>query len=327
MAKSHIYRNDVYITPVCMEVTFEQYQELKPQLEALGKRVSQGFTETIPTGQLICYWGANKNVFYYGNRWRNVSIVERHCIMIDNYNPELYLALAAMTQNRTPIVGEWLICTQSTQRPHYNTGEFVQIKSMEGLNPDREKGYFGPEFSREHFRRANVDELISKLGIFEKEEEFVLPAYWYLHRNDLDDEIKAWFIDQENGFNFFFGLERYGNATTLRGNRSFGGITTSNPNYNQYVRITPEQFKEYILDKKEEEKPSKKFPVEIDSKDAQILVQSANESTVRHALAMRWGYRIAVGSKIRVNIETYKLMRREADADYHSTLDSLFNVT
>ena len=69
---------------------------------------------------------------------------------IPSYNPELFLAIAAMTDKETPIVGEWLVCIDEMAYiiSGYKIGEF-------GKNGN-------PNITLALFRRATLQELIEK---------------------------------------------------------------------------------------------------------------------------------------------------------------------
>lgn len=97
-----------FITPVGMQVTKKQFEtDLKQQLVALGYNLSiVGNFNSFP------YLKTN-----FGLQENNIDI-SQHNIMsdngyfIDHYNPELFLALAAMTDNPDGIKGEWWKCVE-----------------------------------------------------------------------------------------------------------------------------------------------------------------------------------------------------------------------
>ena len=95
--------------PVSMKVTVEQYEkDLKEPLEKLG----------YEWGSYTCHnnrgGGLNKeypflSTNYMGRNNKIASDFEAADYHIDHYNPELFLAIAAMTEGDTPIVGEYYI--------------------------------------------------------------------------------------------------------------------------------------------------------------------------------------------------------------------------
>ena len=96
-----------FITPVCMKCTKEQYEkDLKQPLEELGYDYDLNCSMGKFENDLLCCVTHNNKPFY--------SLVGKHSgfwdmsYKIDHYNPELFLALAAMTEGDEPIIGEWV---------------------------------------------------------------------------------------------------------------------------------------------------------------------------------------------------------------------------
>lgn len=111
-----------FLTPVSMRVTQEQFEkDLKQQLIDLGYCIKH-----LGNFSSLEYLATN-----FGGCTSEVSNVHkgdklalnRHYIPV--YNPDLFLALAAMTDEPKGIVGEWLSCNGLHQktRPqdHYST--------------------------------------------------------------------------------------------------------------------------------------------------------------------------------------------------------------
>lgn len=107
--------------------------------------------------------------------------------VIDHYNPELFLALAAMTENEDPIPGEYMICIKNTTdcTPQCCTGQIFQIKSFNTC--ERGLGHMYLGWSRDHFRKATSEELIN---YFTKK----LPENWCIKGCE---ELASWVRDYE----------------------------------------------------------------------------------------------------------------------------------
>src|SRR5690554_6720795 len=89
----------IFITPVTMKVTKEEEGiELIESLEALGYRhIHKRYVGYVTTA-----WNGGHNL---------VTILDYkpdHRHIIEEYNPELFLAIAAMTEGEEWIVGEYL---------------------------------------------------------------------------------------------------------------------------------------------------------------------------------------------------------------------------
>ena len=134
--------NYKFIQPVSMRVTKEQYErDLREPL------LKMGYEEAC-----MIYW--DKNLFlatFSGvNNPFMTNIKNGRGFVIPEYNPKLFLAIAAMTDKETPIVGEWLVCIDEMAYiiSGYKVGEFVK-----NGNPNIELNWF---------RRATLQELIEK---------------------------------------------------------------------------------------------------------------------------------------------------------------------
>lgn len=93
-----------FVCPVSMECTQEEYdRDLKKPLEELGYEEyyrlpwSIFFCDGLSTSQ--------KKMGFCGKN----SITYKRTHFINHYNPELFLALASMTEGEQPIKGEWCI--------------------------------------------------------------------------------------------------------------------------------------------------------------------------------------------------------------------------
>lgn len=156
--KEHNYK---FVQPVSMQVNQEQFDYLKPKLEAMGYK---GISITRLHGDCI-YIATN-----YIDQWTFSNVVgnvkngyNRH--FIDHYNPELFLAIAAMTDAEYGIKGENWVCISSpidtftenkvykANKPINNYGAFINNNgSIDG---------FGEYGNFKKFKKATVPELIS----------------------------------------------------------------------------------------------------------------------------------------------------------------------
>ena len=100
--------NYKFIQPVSMRVTKEQYKrDLGEPLLVMGyKEVSISEWDERPI-LVTNYLGEIGNMTN-GTR-RSKDNFNRY--FIHEYNPEFFLAIAAMTKGENPIVGEWLVWT------------------------------------------------------------------------------------------------------------------------------------------------------------------------------------------------------------------------
>lgn len=151
-----------FTQPVSMQVNQEQFDSLKPKLEALGYVFSDMFFSFKRGDRFICTnsTGNNNSVNHYEEK--NKLDCNRH--FIDHYNPELFLAIAAMTDAEYGIAGEhWVFISDSRNnftkgsiykqtKPHSEYKAFIDNKGSED-------GWCGE--NEKYFRRATLPELIS----------------------------------------------------------------------------------------------------------------------------------------------------------------------
>ena len=112
----------IFTTPVAMRCTHEQYIIIKPKLETLGYTVPVRITANYK-----CYIINN-----FRNNIGELNIISAgdktnyNRIVLEEWNEELYLALAAMTNISDGINGEYLECIKSTRRPGYTKGKLYK---------------------------------------------------------------------------------------------------------------------------------------------------------------------------------------------------------
>lgn len=127
-------------TPVSMVVTQEQYErDLKSQLESLGYKESGILNPYFSPHCYLVTNAYNENDIIDNYRYSNNKDIHNR-YFIDHYNPELYLALAAMTEGDIPIVGEWVIGVNSSSVDRKYPSKVTSVKgdsfSVDGRSTD-----------------------------------------------------------------------------------------------------------------------------------------------------------------------------------------------
>lgn len=172
--------NTKFITPVSMEVTLEQYEkDLKEPLEALGYRWASCYSLSKDLAN-----GYNYLVTNYADKGLGMissgTMFKREMnstYQIKEYNPQLFLALVAMTEGVSPIIREWMYC-ESWRGDMATEGEIYQVVDIDRIwgNDDTVVSTFGK------WRKATKEELIEKFTIIRDSSgsmnEFVLPDNW-----------------------------------------------------------------------------------------------------------------------------------------------------
>lgn len=145
-----------FITPVSMKCTQEQYErDLKKPLEELGYKWDSEFdySDNIVGLNTICEYLTNFYNRDYNSLANEYSVCDE-CFLIDHYNPELFLALAAMTEGEDWIVGEYLV--------HYGgenaTNKIFKVCDLYGCNSSL--GY-AANYNKHFYRKATKEELIN----------------------------------------------------------------------------------------------------------------------------------------------------------------------
>ena len=136
-------------------------------------------------------------------------------LVIETFNRELCLALAAMTDRKKPIIGEWVVAVK--EEWDITVGKLYKIVDGDDDKDGTDNHYahiiddagdlhhFTKNFLKKHFRKATVEELIKH---FAEEKPFVLPELWYCpYENREQFEVmkehfgKDWTYCNPNGFN------------------------------------------------------------------------------------------------------------------------------
>jgi len=145
----------MFITPVSMKCTQQQYErDLKDSLLKMGYK-EQNITYWSEYPYLCTNWGSNHNGI--GNGYEYSNFVNAHNrYYIEEYNPQLFLALAAMTDDEEAIVGEYIIA-KDTKRHIPKTPERVEsidngfYKTKSNAN----------NWETEYYRKATKEEIIN----------------------------------------------------------------------------------------------------------------------------------------------------------------------
>lgn len=139
--------NYKFIQPVSMRVTEEQYErDLREPLLKMGyKEYGINFNSK----------GYDYLATNFANYNNEITNLKEECRDINNryfipdYNPKLLLAIAAMTDKESPIVGEWLVWNSVyASVGGYKIGDIVQCES--------------PNITLVGLRKATLQELINK---------------------------------------------------------------------------------------------------------------------------------------------------------------------
>lgn len=205
-------------TPVAMKVTEEQGKYLLGELRSMGYEENHEYLEG--------YIATNWNGFHYAvTITSHKPAYNRH--IIEEYNPELFLAIAAMTKDEIPIIGEWL--------SYENANLIFKVKSY-GRTNNHNYGKINKEnpSGSGHFLKATLEELINHFS--KPEETFVLPKKWKL-------EVTRENVDAVNKWRSFLG---YGSNLTPQDCVNQGGVWIKMSMEPVSELITTEQFMEHV---------------------------------------------------------------------------------
>ena len=154
-----------FIQPVSMRVTQEQYlRDLREPLLAMGYEESL-ITSFTHTPILVNNYGGRNGIL--SNTCEEAVIIEnRH--FIPDYNPEYFLAVAAMTSETFGIVGEWWKCIED--ETHYFTKDklykcvekYNNIIPTYRCNVSTKQGYTESAWHFRYFIKATLSDLINK---------------------------------------------------------------------------------------------------------------------------------------------------------------------
>jgi len=136
-----------FVTPVSMEVTKEQYRkDLKKPLKDLGYNIGVEGNG----GLLFTNGNSEPSYGYLNSRLELKSKNNRH--FINHYNPELFLALAAMTKRDMPVVEEYVIA----KKGGYPVRKVTKVMT----DGDIYHSSSDASYSKDYYRKATKEELI-----------------------------------------------------------------------------------------------------------------------------------------------------------------------
>ena len=204
-----------FTTPIAMKCTEEQFNGIKDKLVEMGY-IFYGITFGEKYRYLSSNFAKDKRCITdlaIGSKY----FKECSPIIFESFNPDLFLALAAMTDKEDGINGEWWmhpldfkLCTFES----YDIGQHAPV-----------------------FRKATAQEIIEH---FEKK-EFVLPERWCVKVGDLDaNEIILKWRRENTKYKYYSGSIGYIDCD---------GYFTEN---HLYQEITFDQFKKYVLKETEQ---------------------------------------------------------------------------
>lgn len=150
-----------FITPVSMECTREQFErDLEKQLAALGYETK--YIGDFGEISVLC-----TNYTYRSEKVTNLSPCKRNQFnrhYIDHYSPELFLALAAMTDEEYGIAGEWWVFINDSYMFFTKNKLYKCLKPIDQYRAFIDDGGKENGFSHaplENFRKATKEELIN----------------------------------------------------------------------------------------------------------------------------------------------------------------------
>lgn len=197
-----------FTQPVSMQVTKEQYErDLREPLLAMGYKECF-ITSFSYTPILVNNYGNNNGVLSNTNE-EAAKIDNRH--FIPEYNPEYFLAVAAMSNVKYGIYGEWWYCTEDVKmssdgRIEYNKGKlYMGLEDDRIINNSREEFHSITKGYRfKHFRKATLQELITYFTK-QKQENIMKKEI----TTELIEELKNLIApENEEKFNKLMGVER-----------------------------------------------------------------------------------------------------------------------
>jgi len=142
-----------YRHTVAMKVTKEQGESLKPALIDMGRQINiWGHFEEYP------FLTATNDDGLVGN----YDSVRTTTILVNGYNPELFLAIAAMTDDVNGNIGEWWKCIDDNWINFTEGKIYKQVDNSKDFNLINDLNHFyGVKYLRNLFTKATKEEIIS----------------------------------------------------------------------------------------------------------------------------------------------------------------------
>ena len=250
-----------------MKCDAEQFESVKNELEGMGYQRMYDYQKGF-----LCT-NYNRENYLFGLAPRNEYFQK---LLIETFNRDLCLALAAMTDRKKPIVGEWIVAIKEardiTEGKLYKVvehGEYddENVHYAHIIDDGNLLHHFTKNFFKDNFRKATADELIN---YFTNEKPFVLPENWYCpYENREQFEVMN---------NYFRKYWLYFNADGFYGCSN----DESNNNWNNYfvtknkTKITFDQFMKYVVE------PNKNKKMETKEQDLRTLLETGDIVEMRN---------------------------------------------
>ena len=194
--------------PVSMQVTKEQYEkDLREPLLRMGY-LELGVAEWVAAPVLVTNYA--NTVFCISNTINEYK--KRHNrYFVPEYNPKLFLAIAAMSNEEYGIYGEWWYCTKDVKMEGSGKVEYNRGKLYMGLDNERiinnsrtYNHYWRGDYRFEHFRKATLQELITNFTE-NKQENIMKKEITTEQFEELKNLIAP---ENEEKFNKLMGIEK-----------------------------------------------------------------------------------------------------------------------
>ena len=194
-----------FTQPVSMQVTKEQYEkDLREQL------LRMGYEE-------VCFTDFDKhNILITSENGLVSNSDEKSCFIcgryfIDHYNPKLFLAIAAMSNEKYGIYGEWWYCIKDAKmkgsgKVEYNRGKlYMGLEDSRIINNSKKKFHsITKNYRFNHFRKVTIQELITYFT--ENKQENIMKKEI---TTELIEELKNLIAPENVGqFNKLMGIEK-----------------------------------------------------------------------------------------------------------------------
>jgi hypothetical protein len=231
--------------PVSMKVNQEQFDYLKKELIKLGYKITletdiMGDSHNHPNILVIQY--TSNNNFTNAFNYRDLDY------FIQEYNPELFLALASMTSNEEFFVGESIIRVKD-EHGILKVGDLGIITNV--INRGHDFGITIQNDEKEHMhssdniRKATKEEIITNFLKSNTMELKELPKKWYITTTEESNTAVCDFYDK---YNKSITDRSLGNYFCMDEHGVLKGWMYRNQNYKKgYTEITFEDFKRLVL--------------------------------------------------------------------------------
>ena len=296
-----------FTTPVSMKCTQKQYNEdLKESLENMGYK----HYNTYDTGYAVTYWGQDTGKISY-TKFYDEPILRELTTFIDHYNPELFLALAAMTSGKPFNIGEY----------GYYDSKLFKINCF-GYNQSYRDGITIINKECICWGKATKEELIDHFS--KGKDNFVLPDKWCIKDCEEVTNYAAdkWRCGTKVDDRYYCESNEH-DSRFMHYNYLYG-FKSKIEIPNDYTEITIEQFRKYVLNKKEDKvEEDNRFPFTLTEKDAKRIINIACNDW-KSQLGDKWGKRLLIAGELKISESFYKTMRNACTDEQHKLFDEIF---